>query len=370
MNTHTSDNSRRSGAFTLIEVLVVVIVIAILLSIVLVAFNGVRRSAERFSAERFLATIGQAVESFKADLGYYPPLLTHDRTPGDIIYLGNDPPEDQDNPSVIVPDSWNPFGSAIASPLQIRGLLEHTRYGSEFTLSVYLLGSGDIDNSEQPDDTLGTNSDDDDGKAGPGFRDPGPDRSWGGAGDRAAQIPTGVTKVGRVYGPYLDADSISKNLKLDPRTGLFRIVDQWGQPVRYYRDWPTKDRPDPPAQPELSVDFVPVELRTADALREQLESPTPDKAVLELEGSVFNAPYALLSAGKPVLFSTDPKRSGEAIPLFGDRQRDALSVANAQRLEDLPLIQQLNRPFRPAMLSQEAQENLLADLESNVRYVP
>lgn len=346
-------------AFTIIELLVVTGIIAVLMGILLVAFGTVRRSAELASAERFLASVGQAIQAFERDLGYLPPLLVYD---GGGVPLGNQPDSANADPSTIVPEArW------ASAPTTLRTELDITRYGSEFTLAVYLLGTGDINNSEQPNQTVGLNDAEDDGQAGPGFRDPGPDRSWGGAAGRQTQRDNRTAmKIGRVYGPYLDPAGLSDHLRLDTRTGLFKLLDQWGQPIRYYRGWPTTDRPASGQPPRQSVEHTPVELRTADAVQAQIDDPQgrPD---LELDRPIFTAPFMVVSAGRPVLFGSND----QPIPLFGDRRRDI--PTQPLRIDDLPVAQNLSQPFNPLDLpggAGEGRELLIEDLKSNLRHRP
>lgn len=353
------------GAFTLVELLVVVAVIAVLIGILLVAFRGARASAENASAQRLITTVGQGIESFERDLGYLPPLLVYDRAMGAEILLGNepvDPPQGRGD-SVVVPEAKWPRPDQGA---QLREELEATRYGSEFTLAAYLLGTGDIDNSETTDDTAGRNDDNDDGKAGPGFRDPGPDRSWGGGASREAQVTNKTaTKVGRVYGPYLDAAGLVEHLQLNYRTGMFKLLDSWGQPIRFYKRWAVTDRPDPGQKPRESVEYTPVELRTPEALQAQIDDPQ-GRASLEFERPVFTSRFMVMSAGRPTFFEA----SGQPIPLFGDRKRDGSDFA---KLSELPSIQpDMASPFTPLGpgMNSTVRRNLIEDLSSNVRYVP
>lgn len=348
--------SPRRG-FTIVELLVVVGIIAVLVGILLVAFGGANRSAKRSNAERFIATIGQAVEAFEREMGYLPPILAYDTT--NRVPLG-DPPTGTPNASMIVPESkWSGPGDLTS----LRAELDNTRYGSEHSLAVYLLGTGDIDNSEVVGDTVGRNDASDDGVAGPGFRDPGADRSWGGGASRQLQRDNKTaTKSGRTFGPFLDPATLSQNLELDGETGLFKILDPWGQPVRYYTGWPTTTRTSPPTP---SVAHTPVELRTFAAVEFQIEDSN-DEPDLNLERPVFNARFMLLSAGEPLLFSGNDK----PIPLFGDRRRDSASVSNFSDLTGFPVVQNIANPFLPRSLPEEARRNLVDDLKSNVRYVP
>lgn len=350
------------GAFTIVELMIVVAIVAVLISILLVAFRGARSSAQQALAQRLLTTVGQAVESFERDLAYLPPLLVYDQPQGMQTLLGNQPPINENDPSLTVPEAkYNDPGNAAA----LRNELEATRYGSEFTLACYLLGTGDIDNSEPPGQAVGRNDDNDDGKTGAGFRDPGPDRSWGGGANREFQRTNmTATKIGRSYGPYLDPAGMQDHLRLDARTGMFKLTDTWNQPMRFYKGWPTKDRPDPGTPAVESVDFTPVELRTAEAVEYQALD-AQQMPNLELDRPIFSARFMVISAGRPIFEGTDGP-----VPLFGDRRRDG--APSISSINDLGAMVQtdLSQPFAPGTLPEEARRFMLEDLKSNLRYIP
>lgn len=359
--------------FTLLELLVVVVIIGVLAGILLVSFSGVLRGSRNASAENTLRAVGQAIDAFNTDLSYLPPLLVVDDTGWNI---GEAP---GNNSRLVVPEFWDRGGgTGEPSAAQIRNTLESARYASEYSIAAYLMGAGNIDGVPFSDDDTGANTDDDDGKAGPGFRNPGPDRSWGGAADRSAQTEDGpnprATRTGRVYGPYLDQNAMADRMELDRRAGgdgfgLYKLLDPWGQPIRYYTGWPTKTRPGAGGAPEISVAFTPVELRTADAVSNQIATGGTGRA-LDYDREVLNASFALVSAGAPRILAASGPRQGLPLPLFGERRRSSPQAALAN-LSDLgTFVQDLGASFDPASLSEVDQSNLLDDLSDNVRYMP
>jgi len=66
-------NSTALHGFTLIELLVVITVIAILAGLVLQTAGYVQKKAARSRAEAEIAALSAALESYKADMGDYPP---------------------------------------------------------------------------------------------------------------------------------------------------------------------------------------------------------------------------------------------------------------------------------------------------------
>ncbi len=349
---------REARAFTIVELAVVVLVILVLAGILMVALRGVMGSARQATTERFVSSIVPAVEQFKNDLTYYPPLLSIEDVP-----LGEDPPVAATRPQVTVPEALAQ-ARMPGNANEVRRRLQMTRYGSEYTLAAYLMGIGDLDGADEsgalsPPSNPGASTDYDDGHKGPGFRSPGPDRSWGGGADRTVQRPAGAgggkataTRTGRVYGPYLDPGASEKFLQLDVsgRTGMWKLVDPWGQPLRYYINWPTK-APGAGGAPETSVALTPVELRSKEAVEAQIDG----EDYLELDRLVFSAPFMILSAGEPRIKDSE----GKAAARFGDRDTDGSLVQP-----------DLSVPFDPASLTDEVRRDMLRDLGAAVRGTP
>ncbi len=320
------------SAFSLIELLVVIGILGLLIGLLGVVFSGAFRNAREAATSQYLGNIGFAIEQFKTDFNYYPPLIDD----------GLHSPEAQ-------PD---------ASDLDEE--LRENRYASIYTLPLYLIGIGDLDGFADPDDE-GL----DDGVTGAGFRDPGIDRSWGGALERDDHR---ASRAGRTYGPYMDigsGDSI-RNATLSDRVNLltesdhdidetrisrlYVFRDRWDNPIRYYRRWPTRD---PANRQNRWLGGAPIELFNAETLKnlgaaEEL-APDVDRDLLNASGS-----FALLSAGSGGVFADAP---------IG---RDALP-------ENYNLLDELATLIPGSMPSAEESRTwrlLIESLDDNVRFTP
>jgi prepilin-type N-terminal cleavage/methylation domain-containing protein len=73
MKTNHPSRIRRSRAFTLVEMLVVMAVIATLAAILFPAFSAFKKSAAIKKARAEMVKVVMAIESYKAQLGHYPP---------------------------------------------------------------------------------------------------------------------------------------------------------------------------------------------------------------------------------------------------------------------------------------------------------
>lgn len=69
---YTVRKNHKSSAFTIVELLIVIVVIGILAAIVIVAFNGVQQRAKDTSIRSELQQMAKKMELFKVDNGRYP----------------------------------------------------------------------------------------------------------------------------------------------------------------------------------------------------------------------------------------------------------------------------------------------------------
>ncbi len=331
--THVQPSPRhlwlRRRAFTLIELMVVIGIIAILIGLLGVAFSGALGSSRNAATSSLMQNIQTGLQQFETDFGYLPPLIDGHKHAIDAI----------DDPNVFASE-----------------LRDH-RYHSVYTLPLYLLGIGEIapyDSSIQP----GDDPDRYDGKQGPGFRDPGPDHAWGGARDRSNHKPK---RTGRVYGPYIDigdgedilrrsvpddfavpnsavlrdffADGNVNGNGADQVGDLFVLEDRWGQAIRYYKLWPTREKVGAAILP--SLDLVPFELRTVDSINQAVFRPGQDvRADPLVDPDLIRASYALLSAGADTDFG-DTDADGQWLDdsiLFNSA--DEIIIAISKRVGD------------------------------------
>jgi general secretion pathway protein G len=95
-------HKRRSGGFTLIEVLLVLVILVVLASLAVVAYGPIQRRMRTNSAKTQVELLGHAVETYEVTVGTYPQNLEAlriapaDLPPGkwDGPYLSKDVPLD------------------------------------------------------------------------------------------------------------------------------------------------------------------------------------------------------------------------------------------------------------------------------------
>ncbi len=303
---------RDGSGFTLVEMLVVIMIIALLVSIALVALSRAMESSRKAATTQYLSNLAFALESYKNDFNDYPPLLN-----------GHSELESESQEIARMTDRATRLtvadGLGVNSSGEIErreGELVEARFRSKYSLAAYLVGVGDV-NGDGMEDAK------DDGVEGPGLRDPGRDRSWGGAlsrEDSDHKPPAG----GRAYGPYFDVGS-GRNFgrtttrsgnritdDADPRRSLYVFTDRWDNPIYYYRLWPVQDADNPQRK---SLDRVPIELLRADTIRNKQEGRALDAAT---DREILNAPFALVSSGPDGLLASmdgeDVNRDGQMEP--------------------------------------------------------
>ena len=343
-------------AFTLIEVLVVVAIIALLIGIGGAVYSVALGRGERAATEQFMRSITVAIEQFRVDHGFLPPLLAPDSILSGQGNNGVAPLSDLNSFEFVVPNSQSDAVEA----------LRNTRYMSLISLPVYLVGVGDL----APFEPAATDPDRHDGVAGPGLRAPGPDRAWGGARERTTDTHR-APRTGRTYGPYLDVASgrnfsRTRDFRLtnlggegDPPVSdapfgereYFVLQDRWGSPIRYYRDWPVRNAT---GAREPSLDRVPVELLRPVTFQEGFVASGQPRLEPETDADILRAPYALLSAGSDGVFAEtgdDNDNNGFA------RGSMPEALSNASVYENF----YTNAPRRNAFL---------ASLENNIRVLP
>jgi prepilin-type N-terminal cleavage/methylation domain-containing protein len=282
--------TNRSGGFSLVELLVVIVIIAVLIGIAAPAFLSARRNASKVATETVMNSIVSAIDQFENDFGYLPPLIL-------------------DDPSVAPIDS--DWATSVMSRTDAAEKLREERYHSLYSLSVYLVGVGEL--APEDPSASGSSATDParhDGVAGAGFRDPGIDRAWGGAIERTPETHR-VRESGQTYGPYLSVaegemlrtasvasndfpeDEVAQGVggERPPWERMSVILDGYGNPIRYYRYWPLRAE----GQTGASLLDAPAELVAPDALRNAPADAMTFDASLDPE--LQRGAYALLSAG-------------------------------------------------------------------------
>lgn len=259
----------RSG-FTIVELGVSILVIAILIGLLLVGLNRMSRTAQSGAERANVIALRIAVEQFKNDFGFAPPLVKDG-----IIYPPPAPPADPYATSPLMSSGGRNFvdvyRSDIASDVEF---LQGDSGNPDMRFSVYSL----------PYYLIGVLDADYDGKDGLGFREPERDGTFRKAG-------------GRLFDPLFDAAGDSDRLvEVDRDEGRFELRDRNGVAYRYYRWLPV----------EREADMSVTELRRVPRL---LGDPADNIALRDAE-------YAIVASG--------PNR------VFGDRATETQEELEAE----------------------------------------
>ncbi|MCW5775286.1 MAG: prepilin-type N-terminal cleavage/methylation domain-containing protein [Phycisphaeraceae bacterium] len=300
------------GGFTLMELLVTLLVVALLIGLLLVGFNRVQKSARSTAARQDVVSIRIAVEQFRSDFGFLPPLVKDGNT---IDYPGF---PDSLNPLVPDPNESGKFNPRVynrADQTDLRYLrgdgidsssstASNGDYRfSEYSLAYYLLGA------------LGAEVD---GVAGPGFAVPRVDGSF----DRRSSKRTD---------PLYDPGRAGAVIARDGPAGRVTLVDRFGTPYRFYR-W---EQGQITGQNAGKV----MELRDLNVPKilglPEHDAPNNDEPALS-NTDLRTAAYAIVSAGPNRVFGDIPTETGDAIEqTLGRTFRNDLDRERAGREDNI-----------------------------------
>tara|TARA_R110002073_G_scaffold239285_1_gene400533 strand:+ start:25198 stop:26391 length:1194 start_codon:yes stop_codon:yes gene_type:complete len=337
---------RRDG-FTLIELLVVISIIALIAALILTGLNRATKTAKRTASQRSAAALVQAVDQFRNDFGFLPPLV-HDGmgvSAGDDEYRPTplDPLESKiDGPVFERNGAQGDFQSIVIwnegldfdffrrrrgvglDAIQLStsgewhndGAWEDRRY-SKYSLAYYLTG------------VLDRNVD---GIRGPGFARPIVDGSFLGVGypvgssrDRFDPMMDVDRRGVRIGVDYIDPNEFSEHdIGLDPDSApdrdaiyaqyeqyqlsaLTALVDSFGNAFRYYR-WEPGRYVSGQLVVESTLDLnLPPVLIDPVVLAEAMNDPATAQDFDLTGGNIKlrDARYAVVSAGPDGLFGTE-----------------------------------------------------------------
>lgn len=212
---------RVARAFTLLEVLLVVVIMTILAALLFVAIGAAVRSV-RLAAEReYVRSLAVAVEQYKQSFGAVPPLVADGATDNTGPLVANPGAGQPARPRFKGEDASGDLSRCIRFAryeVDADNPPAVTRY-SVHTLPIYVLG------------VLGKKYD---GVDGPGFTKPDSDGVFARAGASTKALFDVSKNAERVKRPT--PNRIGSEDDDACRTYL---VDRWGNPIRYYRWLPT-----------------------------------------------------------------------------------------------------------------------------------
>jgi type II secretory pathway pseudopilin PulG len=218
MRTRTGRSIQNAAAFTLVEVLLVVVIMTVLAALLFVAIGAAVRSVRAAAERQYVRSLAMAVEQYRQNFGTVPPLVA-------------DGPTDTTGPLVLSPPAGTPDRPRFKGE-NVNDLSRATRYlryeldadnvatgvnrSSRYTLGIYVMG------------VLGKKYD---GVDGPGFTKPDTDGVF--------------SRAGTTTQPLFDISKNTERLKTETPQGSEDaaartvVLDRWGTPIRYYRWLPT-----------------------------------------------------------------------------------------------------------------------------------
>lgn len=299
-------------AFTLMELMVTIAVILILIGLLTVGINGALRMVRR-SGERQMATaLKTAVEEFRNELGFVPPLVKDGRPLFDTDNVGpiEPVPGKPDRFQVSIwggdddPD-YEDFLTGRTSEGTWRD--DADRRYSKFSLPYYLMGACDVDDgSGKPID----------GERGGSFRKP---RADGLFDHRQRAIEALYSpREGSLVRNYADIAEFrehglapSGNDLEDAPEAKSALVDRNGRAVRYYR-WKNGAATTGLARGEY--------MNIPKVLQDPVTRGDANASAADDEPELAGATYAIVMAGPDGLFGTEDIE--DFVERYGDGVRD------------------------------------------------
>lgn len=243
---------RRAAGFTIVEILVVVALLIVIISLVIGAVVKGRRAAAGSAAAITVASIKTAVESFRREFGFQPPLIKDQaggilpaptpaagvyKTVGSIKQLyvyqpgpdAGEPKKDLDalrraTPPTIPPNWSVNSGYAGADKAPMSDFYD-LRY-STVSLPVYLLGACEEKGKLEWQVPL-------DGVSGPGFVTPNRDGSFAiPEALKKAKVANSSVNPGKTFGALFDATKGGAKVVISG--DMYEFKDSSGRPFRYY----------------------------------------------------------------------------------------------------------------------------------------
>ncbi len=278
--------ARAPRAFTLMELMFVLLLIFVLLGILLIGMTHAFRAAKGSADTQAAAALKTSVEQFRQQFGFFPPLVRdegHPFPPGPLEAGG------------INPAVYSASTPAHAAFLRHTGAPTPDLRFSRHSLPYYLLG---------------VLAEAQDGKAGPGFREPGRDGSF--------------KKTGRVFDPFFDTSRTRGAIfARDPAEGQFELRDRTGSPYRYYRWLRGNPAQASASNPDGVVTLA--DLNVPAMVGDPAENP-----------ALRSAEYAIVGAGPNGLFGDEdelPPTHPDFLDIQGMQLRLGLSGASAPQVK-------------------------------------
>jgi len=270
-----------SQAFTIIELLISLVILSLLIGLLLVAFGRATETSRRAVDQQTVRALGTAIETFKSELGFLPPLVKDDKPgyPCDAVPGADMGPIEGGRPVVFSTSDQADLDYLRAMDFDTADPTSPDCRFSEYSLPYYLVGVLGPD-PDQPDTLI-------DGVDGPGFYQPLRSGGFNTAG-------------GRRFDPlYNPGGSGARLVAVDQSDGRWELRDRNGASFRFYR-WEQGK-----AEPGGGFDAGEIEELDDLNVPNLLGDPEEDPALRSAE-------YAIVGAGPNGVFGDPPFEDGYA----------------------------------------------------------
>ncbi|HYE61391.1 MAG TPA: hypothetical protein VD997_05290 [Phycisphaerales bacterium] len=290
--------ARSRGGFTMVEIMFSVLVVGILLGLLIVGARSATAYVRKTSDQAAVRNVAMAINEFKKQFGFYPPLVWEKTTGGGGAEV------------IMTPTPRKVRVYSLSTPAELAFLetlppLDATNpfFDERFSirsLPIYLVGGLNLGIDAAHNDPAANNFVPIDGVPGPGFCKPRQDGSFEVPPESLMTGGTKTSKRSNSYEPILNLGGSSLKLFVDPTDtdrSRISILDRNGIAIRYYR-WEPANSASATLLQNLSVPRI-VGRETPGFLK------TPRERDLSENSALKGARWAVVGAGPNKVFGDE-----------------------------------------------------------------
>lgn len=293
---------RARRGFTLLELLMSILVIGVLMGLVITGSIHVLKVVKSTADGQALRNTRQAVEQFRTEFGFLPPLVRDQQSTNNQVVVTSPPLGKHINVMSFTDPTDQTFLRTVPAPSGNNPFGDDRRFSNR-SLAIYLAGG-------MPEPLGGPVAIPMDGVPGPGMYKPNNDGTFNIPSD-VLRASTTSRRTGRVYESFVNLSKSSPKLSVDPSTQTeVELRDGRNNVYRYYR-WLT-GKESVPGHPvvdlvDLNVPYIVGRDPSVPPFSSTFaQFKTPDARNLSANAALRSATWAIVAAGPNGAFGDEP----------------------------------------------------------------